>query len=138
MAVNESTNVREYLLSIDDLGKPKVVDMSVIKNGIMNSAIILLAKLITMKKGTNPDIPDMGVDIKGRYRFSFDSEMTMLQDDIEQQVATYLPEFLPVNVVCSANGENPEEIIIRITVNGILYELIYNSRSSVLSYMNGV
>ena len=58
--------------------------------------------------------------------------------DIEQQVATYLPEFLPVNVVCSANGENPEEIIIRITVNGILYELIYNSRSSVLSYMNGV
>ena len=136
MAVDESSNIRDYLLSLDDLGKPKVVDMSIIKSGVMNSAVILLARLITMRKGNLPDFPDMGVDIKGRYRFSFDSEITMLQTDIETQVATYIPEFLPINVACSADGDHPEKIIIRITINGTLYELVYNSSSSVLEYIN--
>jgi hypothetical protein len=135
MAVNEDNNVKEYLLSLDDLGQPDVVDMSVIKSGVMNSAAILLIKLIIMRKGTIPDIPDLGIDIKGRYRFSFDSELTMLENDIEDQIALYIPEFLPVSVSCSVLSDSPSDIIIAISINGTIYQLVYNTANSTLEYL---
>lgn len=136
LPVDSKDNIREYLLELDDLGKPKMVDLSVIKHGVMNSAIIILAKLIVMRKGCIPDIPDMGVDIKGRYRFAFDNEINMLQMDIEEQVATYVPELLPVQVKCYMSPTETNCLIIRIAVRGNIFELAYNKESSQLTYLS--
>ena len=130
---NETLNIREDLLALDDIGQPKVVDMRIIKNGVMNSAVILISKLICMQKGSRPDQPDMGVDIRRRYRFGFESELGMLQTDIEEQIATYLPEFLPVDVkvgIQTGDGEK-NKIIISITINGVMYQLSYDPVNSV-------
>lgn len=136
LPADSKDNIREYLLDIDDLGKPKMVDLSVIKSGVMNSAIILLIKLIVMRKGCIPDIPDLGVDIKGRYRFAFDNEVSMLQMDIEQQIATYIPELLPVNVDCYMSQTESHCLIIRIATKGNIFELTYDTKSSKLKYLS--
>jgi hypothetical protein len=136
LPADSNDNIREYLLELDDLGKPRVVDLSVIKSGVMNSAVVLLVKLIVMRKGTIPDIPDMGIDIKGRYRFAFDSELIMLQDDIEQQVATYIPELLPVDVKCTMSQTEHGCVNIRIAVNKNIFEIVYDKDSSKIKYLN--
>ena len=81
---NEEYNFYDYPLGTDDLGLPKVRDMSKIETGVMNSAILCIIRLILIEKGTYPDHPDMGVGIRSRYRFAFESELTSLQDDITQ------------------------------------------------------
>ena len=136
LPVDSKDNIREYLLELDDLGKPRMVDLSQIKPGVMNSAVILLVKLIIMRKGSIPDIPDMGVDIKGRYRFTFDNEIHMLQMDIEQQVATYIPELLPVKVDCFMSQTESHCLIIRIAVRGNIFELSYDKDSSQIKYLS--
>jgi len=136
LPADSNDNIREYLLELDDLGKPRMVDLSVIKSGVMNSAVVLLVKLIVMRKGTVPDIPDMGIDIKGRYRFAFDSELIMLQDDIEQQVATYIPELLPVDVKCTMSQTEHGCVNIRIAVNKNIFEIVYDKDSSKIKYLN--
>lgn len=130
---NEDLNVKEYLLALDDIGQPKVVDMKTIKNGVMNSAALLISKLICMQKGSRPDQPDMGVDIRRRYRFGYESELGMLQTDIENQISTYLPEFLPVDVKVGirTNDGEKNKIIISITIDGVMYQLSYDPVNSI-------
>ena len=50
MAVSETSNgnVRDYLISINELNRPTVVDMTIIKPGVMNSAVTMIAGLILM------------------------------------------------------------------------------------------
>ena len=133
MPSSNDTNIREDLLALDDIGQPKIVDMKIIKNGVMNSAVILISKLICMQKGSRPDQPDMGADIRRRYRFGFESELGMLQTDIEEQISTYLPEFLPVDVKVGirTNDGEKNKIIIAITIDGIMYQLSYDPVNSV-------
>lgn len=129
--LEDDNNPRDYLLSLNDLGLPKVLNMSRIEPGIMNTAIITIIRLILLRKGTDPDRPDMGIDIVGRYRFAFESELTILDREIEEQITTYLPEFLPVtvstNVVQETNVAMPyHKIQINITVDGTMYQILFN------------
>ena len=135
--LNDSDNIKDYLLDIDDLGKPKVVDMSKIESGVFNPAILTIIRLIIMRKGTDPDRPDMGIDIVGRYRFSFESELEMLQQEITDQIERYLPEFIPVNVQVSFVQEQltdkfVNKIQIAILIQGTLYQIVYDVNSSEL------
>lgn len=135
---NTDLNVREHLLSLDDIGQPKIVDMRTIKTGVLNSAVVLISKLICMQKGNRPDQPNMGVDIRRRYRFGYESELTMLQNDIEEQIATYLPEFLPVDVQVGIRTNDGEKniIIISITIRNVMYQLSYDPTNSVFEIFN--
>lgn len=135
--LNDSDNIKDYLLDLDDLGKPKVVDMSRIESGVFNPAILTIIRLIIMRKGTDPDRPDMGIDIVGRYRFSFESELEMLEQEIKDQIETYLPEFTPVNVQVAFVREQLADkditkIQISIIIQGTMYQLLYDKNSSEL------
>ena len=126
---NEEYNFYEFPLGTDDLGLPKVRDMSRIETGVMNSAILCIIRLILIEKGTYPDHPDLGVGIRSRYRFAFESELISLQNDIESQIAMYLPEVEPVTVTVSL--ENDRNDILK---NKIKISIIINETEYLLSY----
>ena len=133
MTFNDTANIRDYLLGINDLNRPKVVDMKDIKPGKWNSAVTMITRLIMMRKGTIPDIPNLGVDIAGRYRFSFEEELDELAIDIANQVNTYLPEFYPVNVRCEMiqDGEK-HKVLIHLIINEIEYLIMYDITDNTL------
>lgn len=127
---NSNMNVVEYLLGINELNRPKVVDMSIIKPNVMNSAIILITRLIYLKKGTAyPDFPDMGIDIIKRYRFAYEEELPALARDIEEQVSTYLPEFLPISVSVgfAPDYEGKNKIQIKLEFNDTEFMMVYDT-----------
>lgn len=134
ITTDDNANITDYLLGIDDLNRPKEIDMSIIKPGVMNSAMLMIIRMILMRKGTIPDIPDLGIDIRGRYRFAFESELTTLQSEISQQIQTYLPEFLSneVNVYMQTGETDGPKVVIEITIDGTTYELIYNISTNTL------
>lgn len=133
MTFNDTANIRDYLLGINDLNRPKVVDMQDIKPGKWNSAVTMITRLIMMRKGTIPDIPNLGVDIAGRYRFSFEEELDELAIDIANQANTYLPEFYPVNVRCEMiqDGEK-HKVLIHLIINEIEYLIMYDITDNTL------
>jgi hypothetical protein len=126
-------NVRDYLLGLDDLHQPKVVDMSIIKPNEWNSAILMIARLILLIPGTYEDQPELGIDIRGRYRFAFEDELYQLNQDIENQVTRYLPEFELVSVnTYYKSKELKGFIVIDITLNQVTYRLLYNVNENLL------
>ncbi len=133
-AIDESINIRDYLLDIDDIGQPRVLDMN-IQPGKPSSGLLMAIRLILMRKGTIPDIPDMGVDINGRYRASLD-DPSVLANDIEEQISTYLPEMLPVTVTCTMSKQTQKQVNIILGLNGTTYALAYDPNSSALKYLN--
>lgn len=140
LEIEVENNVHDYLLDLNDIGLPRVVDMSRIESGVFNPAILTIIRLIVMRKGTDPDRPDMGIDIVGRYRFSFISEMYKLQSEIEEQIGIYLPEFLPVSVEVSVIQQETQDaainkIQISITVDKVMYQLMYDKESSQLDFL---
>ena len=133
MDVNDKGNIKEYLLGLDDLQRPKMIDMSIISPGIYNSAIILIARLILLKKGTYPDHPDLGIDIRARYKFAFDSELLTLQEEIQSQIDKYLPELNYSQVrVRFEKYNNKFCVIISIQIDQVIYNLFYDISSQTL------
>lgn len=133
MDVNDKGNIKEYLLGLDDLQRPKMIDMSIIAPGIYNSAIILIARLILLKKGTYPDHPDLGIDIRARYKFAFDSELLTLQEEIQSQIDKYLPELNYSQVrVRFEKYNNKFCVIISIQIDQVIYNLFYDISSQTL------
>lgn len=128
ITADSTANIRDYLLDLDDIGKPKVVDMTDIRRGKLNSATTMIIRLLLLKKGTYPDFPNLGIDIRGRYRFMFSEELSTLESELTDQIETYLPELLPITV-------SAEMITIpSTTANGILFNIISNEIDFVLLY----
>ena len=128
ITVDSTANIRDYLLDLDDIGKPKVVDMTDIRRGKLNSAATMIIRLLLLKKGTYPDFPNLGIDIRGRYRFMFSEELSTLESELTDQIETYLPELLPITV-------SAEMITIpSTTANGILFNIISNEIDFVFLY----
>ena len=128
ITADSTANIRDYLLDLDDIGKPKVVDMTDIRRGKLNSAATMIIRLLLLKKGTYPDFPNLGIDIRGRYRFMFSEELSTLESELTNQIETYLPELLPITV-------SAEMITIpSTTANGILFNIISNEIDFVLLY----
>ena len=76
---------REYMLSYDTFNQPAVLEGSL-------AEAFLLARLILLEPGSNPNHPDMGVGIKSRFRYSVNTLETLKQVIMEQK-AVYLPDF---------------------------------------------
>lgn len=123
-------NIREYLLGMDDINRPKMIDMSIIEPGVMNSAILLICRLILIKKGSYPDRPDLGIDIVNRYRFAYESELRELASELDDQIQRFLPELLPVDVEVqfgTADVSGKPTVVISITIDKVKYSLMYNT-----------
>ena len=137
--MKEEANIRDYLLGLDDLNKPKVIDMSIIAPKTWNSAILMITRLIMMKKGTYPDHPDLGIDIKGRYSFSFEDDLYTLQEEIDEQANRYLPEFSPYQIQCMYQTINQVNyVVISIIINNVAYTLLYNIDAHTLEGLEGM
>lgn len=76
---------KEYMLSVDNLSKPKSVEG---QEAIAN----LLIRLLLLNPGSNPLHPDMGVGLE-QFRFCID-KIDELEERIKDQIEMFLPEFL--------------------------------------------
>lgn len=83
--------MNEYLLSVDNYNKPTKVTGK-------KAEYYVILKLLLTKKGSNPLFPDMGVDLPRRYRYIQEDKLPVLEQDIYDQISTYLPELL-INTV---------------------------------------
>ena len=130
---DDKANVRDYLLAVNDINRPKVVDMKDIKPNKYNSAITMISRLILIRKGTYPDFPDMGIDIEGRYRFAFADDCKYLSEEIEDQAHKYLHEFYHISVYCElVQDKEKHKIHIHIIINEVDYLLVYNITDNTL------
>lgn len=132
-------NIRDYLLNIDDLNRPKVLDMENIQTGTMNSAALLIIRLLLLKKGSYPDFPDLGIDIRGRYRFAFEEELITLRNELEDQISTYLPELIPVDVEVSlyrSKDSLENMILFSIIIRQVKFEILYNVAANTIEGLN--
>lgn len=132
-------NIRDYLLDIDDLNRPKVLDMQNIQTGTMNSAALLIIRLLLLKKGSYPDFPDLGIDIRGRYRFAFEEELITLRNELEDQISTYLPELIPVDVEVSLyrpKDSLENMILFSIIIRQVKFEILYNVAANTIEGLN--
>lgn len=76
-----------------------------------------------MKPGTDFLHPEMGIDIVGRYRYSEENDMDDLQEEINNQVTTYFPNYNTVSVSANFEGAN---IITKINIDDTLYTFSSN------------
>lgn len=132
-------NIRDYLLDIDDLNRPKVLDMENIQTGTMNSAALLIIRLLLLKKGSYTDFPDLGIDIRGRYRFAFEEELITLRNELEDQISTYLPELIPVDVEVSLyrpKDSLENMILFSIIIRQVKFEILYNVAANTIEGLN--
>lgn len=137
--VNGSGNVTDYLLGLDDLQQPRVIDMSIIQPNEWNSAILMIARLILMVPGVQENHPEMGVDIRGRYRFSFEEELTAFANDTQTQIMLYLPEFTPVSVSTYYGVKDLEGyILIDIEIDQVTYRLLYSIADQTIRGLEGI
>lgn len=119
------SNLREYTLSIDEFGKPKILTD--------NDAIcIKLIEIGMLEPGTYPDHPYMGLGIRSRYRYTTDADLENLKTDYKNQVETYLPE-LKIADLNIYYGENDLMIHINIQIDNVVYPLILNTEKKTLS-----
>ena len=135
MAITQDSklNLNDYLLDVDELNRPIMVNMIGIKPGKMNAAVTMIARLLYMRKGTYADHPDLGIDVRGRYRFAFEDEVQVLARELKDQIEQYLPEFTPVTVECEYKRiDKVGYVIIYLIINKVAYELVYNTDSTSL------
>ena len=88
-----------HVLSLNPFGMPKVCDD-------VESAYTDIIYLIMLEKGKFQSHPDMGVDIRRRYRFNNDVNLLYhLQQDITNQISKYLPELALIDVAVNMKDE---------------------------------
>ena len=105
---------REYLLSVNVYNEPAKADLQ-------SAIALLLIRLILLEPGGDPLHPEMGVGIR-KYRYAL-NQLEELEKRIENQMATYLPEYPGATV---ALIRTPEKLInIEITIDDVTY--VYDS-----------
>ena len=111
---------KEPCLSVDDFNRPKILEGR-------EAISTLLVHLILLEPGTYASHPTMGVGLVSRYRYNDEESLEQLQQDIEEQITTFLPEFEAVNVNVYMDRHSPSkntnnEIVIEIEVDGVIYK----------------
>lgn len=119
---------KEYTLDINEFNRPKVFRGP---KAIINKIV----ELIMMNPGTYPTRPYMGVGLIKNYRYSFMDNISEIQNKINEQIHTYLPEFDGVNVTLLSN-DTAELLFIFIEINGFSYTVSLNTQTKTLSYLN--
>lgn len=116
LETNKTNSVVEYFLGTNEFNRPSVwTDV--------DATYVLLIRLILLEPGTYPNHPRMGVGLVSRYRYAKADELNNLKNDIQNQIATYLPQFSSIDVELTLT--NTKDLYIQIIINGIAYELVY-------------
>ena len=97
MAEDTSNIFKEYLLSINEFVQPKVLKRD-------KAAYTDIIRLFLLDPGTNQTHPNMGIGIRSRYRFSDTSEISKLKQEAKDQLQTYLPNLLIMDVEIEVYG----------------------------------
>ena len=108
---------REYLMSVNKINEP-IVESN------QRAIALLLLRLILLDPGSDPLHPDMGVGIR-KYRFSVDT-LEELRSRIDDQISTYLPDFLASEINIVINSDRTCNI--EITINDTIYT--YDSKNA--------
>ena len=120
MAQDTSNDFREFLLSINEFMQPKILKGD-------QAAYTDIIRLFLLDPGTNQTHPDMGIGIRSRYRFSDTAEISKLQQEAKDQIQTYLPHLLTMDIQIEAYGTT---LAIFITSqNDSIYALGYNTET---------
>lgn len=106
------SQIKEYLMSIDEYNTPKVVTDK-------DAIFVLLVRLLLLNPGTFQTHPEMGIGIISRYRYSNPDNLAVLEEECIQQINTYLPELQGASVQLSMTKN--KELLIKVTVNDSLY-----------------
>ena len=99
----------------------------------------MIIRLLLLKKGSYPDFPDLGIDIRGRYRFAFEEELITLRNELEDQISTYLPELIPVDVEVSLyrpKDSLENMILFSIIIRQVKFEILYNVAANTIEGLN--
>lgn len=110
---------REALLSLNDYGTPKEIT----KLDVINLKII---RLILYEPGTSPDQPEKGVGLVSKYRYLREDGLEELKRHIKDQINTYMPALMGVNVRLSMEKHI---LYLAISANETLYEWSYDGKS---------
>lgn len=87
-----------HVLSLNEFNRPKVFNAS-------DSAYVHIIQLILLEPGKYQSHPKMGVGIRSRYRYNnHDNFIVDLKADIKNQIESYLPELVNVNVTLTHNN----------------------------------
>ena len=104
--------IKEYLLTTNEFSKPKDVSGS-------KAVSILLLRLLIMYPGVNPLHPKMGVGLY-KYRYITEDDISILRNEIENQINTYMPEeYQNSEVILKFKEKNI--LVISIVINNIAY-----------------
>lgn len=112
--------VEEHLFSLNKFSTPKILQGDV-------AVYILIARLILLEPGTIQSHPHMGVGIVSKYRYADESSVSALINDIQNQMAAYLPElqYAQVDVKYEKGAFK-----IFITIDNVVYDFSYQSDRS--------
>lgn len=103
---------KEYVLSINDIKQPKVLEGK-------EAIATLLVRLILLEPGTIPDKPLMGVGLKN-FRYSDKEGVSQLRKRIISQITTYLPRYQGADITVKLNRN--KTLTIGIAIDGVLYK----------------
>lgn len=95
-----------YTISTSEFNRPEVI------RGPKGQAFYVM-QLLLMEKGTNPLKPEMGVGLISNYRFT-NINKNALENDLKDQVNTYLPEVNFSGLDLIIDADNTAHIRIRI------------------------
>ena len=112
---NKTNSVVEYFLGTNEFNRPSVwTDV--------DATYVLLIRLIVLEPGTYPNHPRMGVGLVSRYRYAKADELNNLKNDIQNQIATYLPQFSSIDAELTLT--NTKDLYLQIIINSISYQLV--------------
>lgn len=127
---NKYSQYTEHVLDIDEFKKPKVY------TGPRAVAHKIL-ELIMMKPGTYPTRPYMGVGLVENFRYTFTDKISDLSATINEQIATYLPEFSSVRVELDTSMEHDKRLVIYIIIDSMTYTVALDTDKKTLSWITG-
>lgn len=111
-----------HLLSLNDFGMPLVLDGT----HAMYTKIIYL---LLLEKGKFQSHPNMGVDIRHRYRHNNNENILQsLRTDISEQINAYLPELTMIDITLTIKGTT---LGILINTEEGAYALAYNESTGI-------
>ena len=120
---NKPNSVVEYFLGTNEFNRPTIYTD-------VDDTYTLLIRLLLLEPGTYPTHPKMGIGLISRYRYAKESDLTNLSNDIENQIAMYLPNFSSISAELTLT--KTKDLFIQIIIDGIAYELIYKSEYETL------
>lgn len=112
--------LKEYAMSVNDFKQPA--------EALGKKAIgVLLVRLLLLEKGTDPARPDMGVGIVSRYRYMFAEECPNLENDIKQQIQTYLLPYSNIQYIKAEVVDKELHLTIKIDDATYSYKTVHIS-----------